>query len=390
MAIEKKRPRGLKSSAASNKVSTKKAKTEVEENGIHENAQTVVIDKVVEEGDEVGEAAAIFEDAVGKLEKNPTEALALLRGTIHESDRILRAWRSDEALPLLFYYTYGSALFELGRLAEDEEFEQFLEAAEERIQDGFDHYSTENKHGNGDDSDVKAEQEVVNKMNISMGKIWLTKAMMLVDADTQEIPDVALKALDTVDKACKDSTIPTSSLLDLASIVQTHGDLYTILEQRNKFTQWAEDTFQRIVKDDPENVRALSQLGLSRLSLANYWLDRMDDMEDEDDKQEDQTERTSEEQNALDAILEAKKYFIDAQAVLEKKGTLTPQSYTDLAETYLNEANLTSAPEQQTTLYEQVIKCIDQAKSLAGDDSNYSLPEGLEVFLEEWSNSKQE
>ncbi|ORZ25484.1 nuclear pore complex subunit Nro1-domain-containing protein [Absidia repens] len=377
MAIEKKRPRGLKSSAASNKSSTKKAKTDVDENGIHENAQTVVIDKVVEEGDEVGEAAAIFEDAVAKLEKNPTEALALLRGTIHESDRILRAWTSDAPLPLLFYYTYGSALFELGRLAEDEEFEQFLEAAEERIQDGFDHYSQEKK-------------QVVSKMNITMGKIWLTKAMILVDVDTKEIPDMAMKALDTIDKACRDSTIPTMSLLDLASIAQTHGDLYSILELRNKFTQWSEDIFQRIVKNDPDNARAISQLGLSRLSLANYWLDRMDEMEDEDDKQEDQTEPTTEERNALDAILEAKKYFIDAQTVLEKKGALTPQSYTDLAETYLNEANLTSAPEQQTTLYEQVIKCIDQAKSLAGDDSDYSLPEGLEIFLEEWNNSKQD
>lgn len=63
MAIEKKRPRGLKSSAASNK----KSKTEVDQKDIHENAQTVVIDKVVEEGDDVGEAAAIFEDALGKL-----------------------------------------------------------------------------------------------------------------------------------------------------------------------------------------------------------------------------------------------------------------------------------------------------------------------------------
>lgn len=97
--------------------------------------------------------------------------MALLRGTIHESDRILRAWTSDTPLPLLFYYTYGSALFELGRLAEDEEFEQFLEAAEERIQDGFDHYLNKK----GDDDDDKAKQELVLKMNITLGKIWLTK-----------------------------------------------------------------------------------------------------------------------------------------------------------------------------------------------------------------------
>lgn len=66
MKGEKKRPRGLKSSAA-NKDSNKKVKTEVSNNEIPENAQTVVIDRVVEEGDEVGEAAALFEDAISKI-----------------------------------------------------------------------------------------------------------------------------------------------------------------------------------------------------------------------------------------------------------------------------------------------------------------------------------
>lgn len=102
------------------------------------------------------------------VEKNPSEVLALLRGTIHESDRILRNWESEEPLPALFYYTYGTALYELGRLTEDEEFAPFLEAAEERLQDGFDHYK---KDGEASQSN----QEVLNKMDLTLGKIWLAK-----------------------------------------------------------------------------------------------------------------------------------------------------------------------------------------------------------------------
>lgn len=67
MPVEKKRPRGLKGSAMAK--ANKKSKTEMPSNPneLPENAQTVVIDKVVEEGDEVGEAAALYESAIEKL-----------------------------------------------------------------------------------------------------------------------------------------------------------------------------------------------------------------------------------------------------------------------------------------------------------------------------------
>lgn len=67
MAVEKKRPRGLKGSAKAK--ANKKSKVDETPSEIPENAQTVVIDKVVEEGDEVGEAAALYESAIEKLGK---------------------------------------------------------------------------------------------------------------------------------------------------------------------------------------------------------------------------------------------------------------------------------------------------------------------------------
>jgi hypothetical protein len=90
----------------------------------------------------------------------------------------------------------------------------------------------------------------------------------------------------------------------------------------------------------------------------------------------------------ISIITTAKKYFIESQAALEKNGALTPQIHTNLAEAYLNEANLTPNPEEQNTLYKQVKKCIDEAKSLA-TGSDYELPEGLNLFLEEWSDGKE-
>lgn len=79
---------------------------------------------------------------------------------------------------------------------------------------------------------------------------------------------------------------------------------------------------------------------------------------------------------------------MESLAALEKNGALTPQIHTDLAEAYLNEANLTSNPDEQNTLYKQVKKCIDEAKLLAAGP-DYRLPEGLDLFLEEWSDGKE-
>jgi hypothetical protein len=58
---DKKRPRGLKGVAAQK--AAKKAKTETEE----DKTQTVILDKEVEEGDELGEVAALYESAKEKL-----------------------------------------------------------------------------------------------------------------------------------------------------------------------------------------------------------------------------------------------------------------------------------------------------------------------------------
>ena len=67
MAAEKKRPRGLKGSAMSKAAKKTKVEEPTNSTDLPENAKTVVIDKVVEEGDEVGEAAALYENAIEKL-----------------------------------------------------------------------------------------------------------------------------------------------------------------------------------------------------------------------------------------------------------------------------------------------------------------------------------
>lgn len=63
--------------------------------------------------------------------------IPLLRGTIHECDRILRNWSGEEKAPASFYLSYGSALFDLGNLSGEKEFALYRDAAKERLETGL-------------------------------------------------------------------------------------------------------------------------------------------------------------------------------------------------------------------------------------------------------------
>lgn len=299
-------------------------------------------------------------------EDDPVAALPLIRGTIHESDRILRNYESSEPLPALFYFTYGSALYELGRLTDEEEFEPYLDAAEERLNEGL---ST-------------TKDDVHNKIHLALAKIWLAKAASAVSEGDQEIPELSSRALETLDKVIADSQVPSKTIVELADIVQNHGDLYESLESRDKFTNWAENALKKVVESEPENAKALSALGLCKLSLANYYLDNLDVDEEEE---EEKTKLSEEEEKAYQAILESKKYFELAKKELQKVNNVSPQILSDLAETLLNEANLVLKEEEQAEIYKQAVENIKEANALIEEKKlDFILPEALTSFLEEF------
>ncbi|KAI9254861.1 nuclear pore complex subunit Nro1-domain-containing protein [Sporodiniella umbellata] len=364
MAEEKKRPRGLKNSALAK--ANKKSKTEETTTEFPENTQTIVIDKEVEEGDELGETAALLESALEKLESDPSEALTLIRGTIHESDRILRNWDSEEALPASFYYSYGAALYELGRLTDDEDFEQYLDMAEERLLQS------------------QGDEEVKAKVSLALAKVWFAKAANQVEDD---IPELATKALETAN-ASVDSWA-NKDVVDLADIAQNHAALYPQLEQRTGFLNWAEKHLKEIVQDEPENAKALSILGLAKLQIVHYWLDNVNEDDDNDDRE--RTELSTEEGNAYKALLDCKEHLESSYRVLEQTNRVTPQVLFDLAEVYLNEANLVLDEQEQNCIYEKAIKNIKKSQSLIDEKKlEVVLPEGLVAFLEEYESSQQQ
>lgn len=87
----------------------------------------------------------------------------------------MRNWDAEKQQqqrpPPKFYFAYGSALYELGRLSDDEEFEPYLDAAEERLVDGLDRFDELQE------ADKKESMAYAHKIRVALAKIWIAKVM---------------------------------------------------------------------------------------------------------------------------------------------------------------------------------------------------------------------
>ncbi|KAJ1666536.1 hypothetical protein IW140_004617 [Coemansia sp. RSA 1813] len=156
-APKKKRPMGLKARAAKKKQKNDQvANGTTTEVGISDfdeaNMATIMLKGTTGENGEateIDELEGIFDSAMGELggaadgESTTERAVTLLRGTIHECDRILRIHHHHhegeqaDKTPLepRFYYIYGTALYSITELSEEPSADrkEYLELAYERL-----------------------------------------------------------------------------------------------------------------------------------------------------------------------------------------------------------------------------------------------------------------
>lgn len=85
----------------------------------------------------------------------------------------------------------------------------------------------------------------------------------------------------------------------------------------------------------------------------------------------------------------AQEYLEQVLNLSSKTNKVLPRMHADLAEVIINLSNLVSDEEQQQKLYQQAAEHIQNAKSVAqSKELEYELPEGLQLFLDEWSSSQ--
>ena len=108
-----------------------------------------------------------------------------------------------------------------------------MEAAEERLNEGLE----------------REDQETNNKIQLALAKVWLAKAASSISEESnQALPELSVKALETLDEIMSTTQVPNKTIIELADIVQNHGELYEALESRNKFRVWAEDALEKVLK----------------------------------------------------------------------------------------------------------------------------------------------
>ncbi|KAJ1945895.1 hypothetical protein FBU59_002177 [Linderina macrospora] len=341
---QKKRPMGLKARAA------KKQKTEeVSANGAQvvndfddEKTATIMLkNEGAGETNELDELEGIFDGALEAIE-DPERAVVLLRGTIHECDRMLRVHdeESTDETPDLdpkFYYIYGSALFSISELAEPEDKRQFLELAKLRLEQ----------------VEVKGDEEFAWRVYSGLAKV----ALELSASDEEEEPKVD-GALENFAKALElaGEEIKEQESLATVDLVLSLADSHRLSNEDSlKLIQWGETTLKGL----PQDAAAVKQ-GQARVN----WLRASELLEQQDEE----TGEVPEREAAVVLLTKAQNLLEGAEG----------DALLLLGEVQLNLGNVMEEEEAQEEMYKKAVETFKKAQQ------NGDLPEQFAQFIEDF------
>jgi hypothetical protein len=278
MTAEKKRPLGLgKASKAISTTTTESAEvTKKLKSDIADDEVMVQLgddSSLPQDLDEVSQLEGIFDAALNKWvnEGNEEEAKMLFRGVIHECDKLVRKACDPpkDADPIeksllnpQFYLIYGNALYRYGLLqSSPEEAMDYLEAALEQYELGLSKWT-------GVDS--------VSKLHQAIAFVLLHKASEIAITDIESSEELALKAVEHMDKAVSDESSPRSSLLlENGLAIQKYADMREDEQGRMEWNTKAIETFELIQDNEVEYADALMGQGQACLSQANCFAENV-------------------------------------------------------------------------------------------------------------------
>ncbi|KAI8618706.1 nuclear pore complex subunit Nro1-domain-containing protein [Chytriomyces sp. MP71] len=321
----------------------------------------------------------MFEIALAKLDKDEEaeEGMLMLRGVIHESDRILRsrfenvdeeAEAPPEPLPSTFHWTYGSALFRLGLLIlEDEENDDAESEALQYIEAAIDRYDT-GLEQDGADKDWK--------LNEAMARAVVEKANLTLRQD----PTYPLKKIDAlIATAFKHISLALSILASndhdesvaVLLILIRHAQLREDTDGAKKWLNTARVELNKLLKVDPTHTATLQTLAQTYMSAANDLLDAAE-----------QSGAAETDLAAVGKLVdEALKYLHRAENKSGSAADVKLQLL--LGEVYVNKANLLDEEDDETKANEFYKKAVECFQRVQGVDAK-ALPEEFDSFLKEW------
>ncbi|KAJ2866104.1 hypothetical protein GGI22_001359 [Coemansia erecta] len=345
-AAKKKRPMGLKARAANKK---QKNNTETSEpTGINDfdeaSMATIMLKNTTGENGEateVDELEGIFDNAMAELGADSTErALTLLRGTIHECDRILRLHHHDaNEVPLepKFYYIYGTALYSITKLAEEDEDikerKEYLELALERLDQAR--------------GAITGAEPFAWRVHVGMAKA----ALELLAFNGDDGLDVPLQSLDSALAAMEHdpATQTDTESLAIVDLVLSLADSRRFPPLLNaKLVAWGETKLRVILED--------SQSADARYLLARaLWLQASELLDAQEEEEEEEDERIAEEAKIKDLLSKANELLEDGASsdALLLRG-----------EAILNLGNVQDDDNEQEKFYGMAVDAFKRAQKL--------------------------
>ncbi|KAI7824903.1 nuclear pore complex subunit Nro1-domain-containing protein [Kickxella alabastrina] len=343
---KKKRPMGLKARA------TKKQKTTIESatsSGAQvvddfgdETTATIMLKNDGEEANELDELEGIFDGALEALNADdPTKAITLLRGTIHECDRILRVNdEEEESMDSRFYYIYGMALYCISEFSEGEKME-YLGLAKQRLETA-----------------EELQEEVGWKVMEGLAKVALD--MLAEGAEDVSIHDVVGR-LEGALGALSGQASRVAETLGMADMVLALADSKRLEDfAATRLVAWAQAALEGL--PEPHDDAIKTAIARALWISANLLLEQQD-------------EETGE-------VPEKPRLIV----ILQRAGALV-EGIVDLGEAlllrgevFLNLGNLLDKEEEQEEAYGKAVECFNGAKALG------ELPEQFAQFLEDFEN----
>ncbi|RKP36602.1 nuclear pore complex subunit Nro1-domain-containing protein [Dimargaris cristalligena] len=365
--------------------------------------------QLTEGSDELDELKELYDTAFDTLKSDGDRAVTLLRGVVHESDRLLRRHDQDnDPLPPHFYWIYGMALFCLSELNEGEEALGFLQMAESHFERGLERLNTTPtttlvSPTTGDPTGDRLQlPSIQDRLRLAQAKAQLGQARAMATEDEPASRDSRGKLIGSatrlfaavIQHSRQDPAgafLAEPLLIQEASLLQSYVDV---------LTEWEEV--------ESLNNKMIAELEASIQDRGNDSDAESDNGEDSDTENERHVEIM---QNALPYLLKSHEGLVKARDLFEETDPELVLLLLTLGEVLINLGNCVEisaadadaddddddnessdepslAGLTQSQYYEQAVAAFNRAREIGGDD--YMLPEQFEQFLQDWEAELQE
>ncbi|KAJ2497527.1 hypothetical protein GGH96_005020 [Coemansia sp. RSA 1972] len=259
-APKRKRPMGLKARSAKKPLTAAGAQEVAD--FADETTATVMLRG--DDTNEIDELEGIFTSALEALGEGEDErALTLLRGTVHESDRLLRLHDTtgEGELEPRFYFIYGSALYSLAEASQEiEDRGVYLELALHRLEQA--------KETMGDDVEAR--------VCMALAKVKLEIA---AEAGSEDV-DAAVQALDQAVQAFGTND-EAAQVLEASDLVLSLADSQRLpTRASSRLIEWGMAQARSLLKSQPDSDECRCILARSLWLQASALINDDDEISD--------------------------------------------------------------------------------------------------------------